>query len=157
MLQGYCLQVDIWLIRLHFFYVCLVSLVPPWHLQVYMPNGTSVVSASCPNPKDPNSGVSCAGYGLQPYITSVSDPQNYGAKVMFDPIRSQSYFIAMAIEWLDRSFYDSCFIKPLIYTVSRHREQSSLHLRNLRFVVRQIWPCDLVLADWCWKLGHKCV
>ena len=71
-------------------------------LQVYMLNGTTVASQDCPNPQDPNSGAGCAGYGTQPYVTSVSNPLNYGAKVMYDPIKNLYYFIGMAVEWLDR-------------------------------------------------------
>ena len=42
------------------------------------------------------------GQGTQPYVTSVSNPLNYGAKVMYDSAMGLNYFIGMAIEWLDR-------------------------------------------------------
>ena len=71
-------------------------LLPP--VQVYMPNETSP-SKPC---SDPNASPGCPGIGSQPYITSVSEALNYGAKVQYDPQRQMPYFVAMVIEWLDR-------------------------------------------------------
>ena len=63
-----------------------------------MPNETSP-SGSC---SDPNASPDCPGIGNQPYITSVSEALNYGAKVQYDSQKQMPYFVAMVIEWLDR-------------------------------------------------------
>lgn len=51
---------------------------------------------------DPKAFPQCPGVGSQPYISSVSDPLNYGARVQFDPVKQLPYFVAMVVEWLDR-------------------------------------------------------
>ena len=66
-----------------------------------MPNGTTS-PPGCPNPEDPNSGPSCPGAGTEPYVTSVSNPLNYGAKVEYDSVKNMYYFTAIVIEWFDR-------------------------------------------------------
>ena len=67
-------------------------------VQVYMPNG----SASAADCTDPNSSPLCPGVGSEPYVSSVSEPLNYGAKVQYDAEKQMPYFTAMVIEWLDR-------------------------------------------------------
>ena len=69
-----------------------------------MPNG-SYSGGSC---NDANASPTCPGIGTQPYVTSVSEPLNYGAKVQYDSVKQLPYFIAMVIEWLDR--YSSLFL-----------------------------------------------
>ena len=69
--------------------------------QVYMPNGTTGGS-SCPDPSQPGLYPGCPGQGTEPYLTSVSQPANYAAKVLYDSQKQMSYFIAIIIEWFDR-------------------------------------------------------
>lgn len=67
-----------------------------------MPNGT-LSGPDCPDPSHPDHFPGCSGFGSQPYITSVSDPFNYGATVAYDDDLQQYYFKAIVIEWFDRS------------------------------------------------------
>ena len=64
-----------------------------------MPNGTTS-SGMCSS--NPDSFSQCPGVGTEPYVTSVGDALNYGAKVQYDPVKQLPYFVAMVIEWLDR-------------------------------------------------------
>ena len=69
--------------------------------QVYMPNGTDS-PPGCPDLQNAGQYPGCLGQGTAPYLTSVSDPLNYGAEVHFDHAKQLHYFYAIIVEWFDR-------------------------------------------------------
>ena len=66
-----------------------------------MPNGTDS-PPGCPDLQNAEQYPDCLGGGTAPYLTSVSDPLNYGAEVHFDPAKQLPYFYAIVVEWFDR-------------------------------------------------------